>query len=458
MNQTIDPTVTQSNVESEQSAQSDYLFSDLWRDNIGLVLAMITLVALLTGWLGKGALPSWAILCAAIIAYVAGGYSGCMEAIEEARERKLDIDFLMIAAALGAAAIGEWEEGALLLFLFTLSSALEDFAMDRTRNAINALSELRPDQARVRRDGAEIMVPVEALQLSDAILVKPGERIPADGRLIEGDTEVDQSPITGESIPVGKGVGDTLYAGSINGSGAFTLEVDKLASETTLNKIIQLVSDAQEDTVPTQQFIDRFGQPYTYVVLGMTVLAILLPWLFSEQSFQQIFYRAMTLLVVASPCALFISTPASILSAIAAAARGGVLFKGGAYLERLAEVSAIAFDKTGTLTQGKPVVTDLHPIAPYTESQLLQMAASAEQLSEHHLAAPIVAPFAGIMAWQKGLRQAKFLVQFALAMINYLHSSISSCQTKYVILVRPSNIRARLQLLSHCRQKAIGSM
>jgi len=313
-----------------------------WQNNIGLILAAITLVALLIGWLGKDIIPNWAVLIAALTAFAAGGYFGFMEAIEAARERRLDIDFLMIVAALGAAAIGEWEEGALLLFLFTLSGALEEFAMDRTRNAISALADLRPDIARVRRDGDEVMVAVEELHLGDEILVKPGERIPADGMIKEGWTEVDQSAITGESMPAEKTVGDTIYAGSINGQGAFTFAVDKLTSETTLNKIIQLVSEAQEDTVPTQQFIDRFGQPYTYVVLAMTALAIIVPRFFANEPFQQTFYRAMTLLVVASPCALFISTPASILSAIASAARGGVLFKGGAYLERLAQVTAIA--------------------------------------------------------------------------------------------------------------------
>jgi Zn2+/Cd2+-exporting ATPase len=364
-----------------------------WRSNLELFLAALTLIALLGGWLGgsvTGALPAWAVTIAAITAFAAGGYSGLMGAIAEARQGKLDIDFLMIAAALGAAVIGEWEEGALLLFLFTLSGALEEFAMERTRRAIEALADLRPATARVRRDDNEVAISVGELALGDTVLVRPGERLPIDGIVTKGTSSLDQSPITGESIPVQKQVGDQVYAGTINGSGALEVEVQKLAGESTLSKIIKLVEDAQQDTTPTQKFIDRFSQPYTYVVIGGTLLAILLPLLFGNEPFSGTLYRAMTLLVVASPCALIISTPASVLSAIAAAARNGVLFKGGAYLEKVAAINLVAFDKTGTLTHGKPVVTDLRPLSGYTESDLLRIAASAELLSEHHLGRAII--------------------------------------------------------------------
>jgi Cd2+/Zn2+-exporting ATPase len=365
----------------------------LWHENRDLLLAAITLVALLVGWLGgavTGALPSWAVTAAAIVAFIAGGYSGLMGAIEEARKKRLDIDFLMITAALGAAAIGEWEEGALLLFLFTLSGALEEFAMDRTRRAIEALADLRPEVAVVRRDGEEVTIPVDELVVGDLVLVRPGERLPVDGMVRNGYSTVDQSPITGESVPVQKTVGDPVYAGTINGGGALEIEVDRPASESTLSKIIKLVAEAREDVTPTQRFIDRFSAPYTYVVIGATLLAIAIPWLFGNEPFGDTIYRAMTLLVVASPCALIISTPASVLSAIAAAARGGVLFKGGAYLEKVAHVSVIAFDKTGTLTHGKPVVTNVHPLTGYTKAELIKMAASAELLSEHHIGRAIV--------------------------------------------------------------------
>lgn len=367
--------------------------SALWRSNRELLLAAITLITLLIGWVGgtmTGLLPEWAITTAAIVAFAAGGYSGLMGALEEAKRGRLDIDFLMIAAAIGAAAIGEWEEGALLLFLFTLSGALEGFAMERTRRAIEALANLRPETARIRREEAEIEIAVDELQLSDIVLVRPGERLPIDGVVRKGASSLDQSPITGESIPVQKVVGDPVFAGTINGSGALEIEVQKLAGESTLSKIIKLVEEAQQDTTPTQKFIDRFSQPYTYVVIGATLLAMIIPFLFSSEPFSDTLYRAMTLLVVASPCALIISTPASVLSAIAAAARNGVLFKGGAYLEKVAGINIIAFDKTGTLTNGKPVVTDVRPLTAYTENELLRIAGSAELLSEHHLGQAIL--------------------------------------------------------------------
>ncbi len=360
----------------------------LWRENYELTLAAVTLIALLIGWLGgsvTGVLPQWAVVFFALIAFAAGGYSGVTGAIAEAKEGRLDIDFLMITAALGAALIGQWAEGALLLFLFTLSGALEEFAMDRTRKAIEALSELRPDVATVRRDGAELTVPVEELQVAEIVLVRPGERLPVDGAVVKGTSSIDQSPITGESVPVLKEVGDVVFAGTINGGGALEVEMSKPASESTLNKIITLVANAQKDTVPTQQFIDRFSQPYTYVVIASTLLAVAIPYFFLTEPFGDTLYRAMTLLVVASPCALIISTPASVLSAIAAGARNGVLFKGGAYLERIAAVGAVAFDKTGTLTHGRPVVTNIHPLSGYSRADLLRIAGSAEMRSEHHI-------------------------------------------------------------------------
>ena len=213
---------------------------------------------------------------------------------------------------------------------------------------------------------------------------------PVDGVVVNGNSSVDQSAITGESMPVGKWVGDGVFAGTINGGGALEIKVSKLASESTLNKIITLVAEAQEDATPTQQFIDRFSQPYTFAVIGATLLAIILPVLFLNEPFSVTLYRAMTLLVVASPCALVISTPASTLSAIAAAARQGVLFKGGAYLELMGQIKTIAFDKTGTLTPGRPVVTNIHPLTSHSETYLLRMAASAETLSEHHIGRAIV--------------------------------------------------------------------
>lgn len=364
-----------------------------WKENYEFVLAGITLAALLAGWIGgevTGALPPWSVTTLAVIAFVAGGYSGFVGAWEQAKEGKFDIDFLMLAAALGAALINEWVEGALLLFLFTLSGALETYAMGRTRKAIESLGKLRPATALVRRDGGEAILPVEELVIGDVVLVKPGDRLPVDGVVIGGNSSIDQSAITGESLPVSKHVGDQVFAGTINGGGALEVEVTKLASETTLSRIITLVQDAREDATPTQQFIDRFSQPYTFVVIGATLLAMVLPYFLLNEPFSTTLYRAMTLLVVASPCALVISTPASALSAIAAAARQGVLFKGGAYLELMGKTDIIAFDKTGTLTPGRPVVTNIHPLTSHSVENLLRVAASAETLSEHHIAKAVI--------------------------------------------------------------------
>ncbi|MCO5209837.1 MAG: cadmium-translocating P-type ATPase [Caldilinea sp.] len=364
-----------------------------WKENYEFVLAGITLAALLAGWIGgevTGALPPWSVTTLAVIAFVAGGYSGFVGAWEQAKEGKFDIDFLMLAAALGAALINEWVEGALLLFLFTLSGALETYAMGRTRKAIESLGKLRPATALVRRDGSEAILPVEELVIGDVVLVKPGDRLPVDGVVIGGNSSIDQSAITGESLPVSKHLGDQVFAGTINGGGALEVEVTKLASETTLSRIITLVQDAREDATPTQQFIDRFSQPYTYAVIGATLLAMILPYFFLNEPFSTTLYRAMTLLVVASPCALVISTPASALSAIAAAARQGVLFKGGAYLELMGKTDIIAFDKTGTLTPGRPVVTNIHPLTNHSVENLLRVAASAETLSEHHIAKAVI--------------------------------------------------------------------
>ncbi len=386
-------------VKSTQTQTTNNRFSgiagviNLFRSNHEMLLALITLIALLIGWLGgtvTNAMPTWAVYGTAIIAFAAGGYFGVTGAIAEARNGRLDIDFLMIAAALGAALIGEWEEGALLLFLFTLSGALETFAMDRTRRAIASLSELRPDIALLKVDGSEKVVSVSELIPGNIVLVRPGERLPVDGTIVKGNSSIDQSAITGESAPVYRELNDFVYAGTINGSGALEIRVDRPAGESTLSKIIAMVEEARTDAAPTQRFIDRFSQPYTYAVIGATLLAILLPRLFGNEPFADTLYRAMTLLVVASPCALIISTPASILSAIAAAARQGVLFKGGAHLEALAKISIIAFDKTGTLTRGKPAVTDIMPAEGVDSLELLKVAASAELSSQHPLGNAIV--------------------------------------------------------------------
>jgi Cd2+/Zn2+-exporting ATPase len=358
-----------------------------------LVLATVSCaIFLITGiTLDFFGAASWLVYLFYAGAYIAGGTLSTLEAFRALREGVLNVNFLMVAAALGAAFIGDPRDGAILLFLFSLSNTLEHFAMGRTRQAIQSLMKLHPNKALVRRSDQEMVIQIEELKLGDTVLVKPGERLPADGRVIKGNSSVDQSPITGESVPVEKEVGSDVFAGTINQQGYLEVEVTKLVRETTLAKIIQLVEQAQAQRAPTQRLLDQFGSYYTWGVLGATALAILIP-LALGQGFHQTFYRAMVLLVVASPCALVISVPASILSAIAGGARRGVLFKGGAHLEALSIIKVIALDKTGILTTGKPRVTDVIALDRNNtdENQLLSLAAAIEKQSEHPLAHAIV--------------------------------------------------------------------
>jgi Cd2+/Zn2+-exporting ATPase len=347
-----------------------------------------------------------------VIAYLAGGAFGLQAGLRSLREMKIDVDLLMVLAALGAAAIGAPFEGAMLLFLFSLSNVLQAYAIGRTRNAIKALMKLRPEQAMVKRDGATMMLPIEQIALGDHMILRPGERVALDGVVIEGESSVDQSSLTGESMPVPKRVGSPVFAGTINQRGGLEVRITKLAQESTINKLIKLVEEAQSEKAPTERFLDKFEQYYALGVIGFTLLLIIVPTLFLGEAFQSAFYRAMTVMVGASPCALIISTPASILSAIGNGARKGILYKGGAHLEKTADIKVVAFDKTGTLTVGQPSVTDVtiiplfadqkhykdsaplvtdtgNPVA-HQENVLLTLAAAVEAKSEHPLAQAIV--------------------------------------------------------------------
>lgn len=355
------------------------------------VLTGTTLVALLAGAASARAGREVVAHSAYALAYLAGGLVASRAAWAALRRRRVDVNLLMLLSAAGAAVLHAWDEGAILLFLFSLSNTLEHYAMARTRRAIEALMRLRPDRALVRRPDGERLVTVETVAVGETVVVRPGERLPLDGRVIAGCSEVDQSPITGESVPVLRCAGDDVFAGTINGPGLLEIEVTKPAAETTLARIIRLVAEAQSQRAPMQRLIDRLGQPYAIgVIVASTAVGAALPLVWGWAP-AEAFYRAMTLLVVASPCALVISTPASVLSGIARAARAGVLFKGGAALEALASVGAVVFDKTGTLTRGVLGVTDVVPLADVDRRALLAVAASAEQRSEHHLARAIVA-------------------------------------------------------------------
>ncbi len=361
------------------------------RERLEVIFTAINGVTGLAAFLGArlGIVPEL-IPVLYLIAYVSGGYYGLMDALALLRERRLDVNLLMIAAALGAAAIGQPAEGAALLFLFSLSNALQTYAMGRSRQAIEKLLDLRPPVASVRRGTQLVNVPVEQLNLGDIVVVRPGERFPIDGEVVMGTSDVDESTITGESMPVHKKVGDPVFAGTMNGHGALEIRVTRLAQDTTLAKIVQMVEEAQASKAKTQRMLDNFEQVYALLVLAGAGLLIALPYLVLGHPFRPTFYRAMTWLVVASPCALVISTPASILSAIANGARNGILFKGGIYLEQVAELKVIAFDKTGTLTTGSPTVTALVPWDGVDEEELLRTAAAAEARSEHPLAGAVV--------------------------------------------------------------------
>ncbi len=331
-----------------------------------------------------------------LAAYILAGQQGLRSAIASLRERVLDVDFLMILAALGAAIIGAPFEGALLLFLFSLSNVLQQRAMDRTRRAIESLLELRPAVALVKREFTS--VPLEEVQVGETVLVRPGEQIPVDGTVSEGSTHVDESSLTGESMPVAKTIGGGIFAGTLNQSGAIEMKVTKRSEDSTVAKLVELVAEAQAEKSGTQRFLEKAEQYYAMGVIALTALVFLIPFLMGEPA-SKAFYRAMTIMVVASPCALVISTPATVLSAIGGAARRGILIKGGSHLEMAARIDIVALDKTGTLTVGKPSLTHIVTAAgaeavdkslSASTAELLQDAAALEARSEHPLARAIV--------------------------------------------------------------------
>lgn len=335
------------------------------------------------------AAPTAVVTGAYVLAYLCGGTLATKDAVTDLANRQVNVDLLMVLAATGAAIIGNWAEGAILLSLFSTSNALEEYSLDRTKNAVRALMDLTPDTARVERDGALAVIPVEDLTLDDIIVIQPGERIPADAVVVSGSSAVDQAAITGESIPVEKGITDELFAGTINGNGSLHARVTKLAGDSTLARIVKLVAEAREDKSDMQEFAESFEGKYAVFVIAFSALVTTVPMLFGVDAYDA-FYRGMTLLVVMSPCALVISTPAATLSALANAARKGVLVKGGRALDLLSGVDTVAFDKTGTLTIGKPQLTDIVTLNGSDPTQLLATVAAAESLSEHPIGTAIV--------------------------------------------------------------------
>ena len=343
------------------------------------------------GWLAKlGGGSSSLSTALFLMAIVTGGHATFRKAFTSLVRLDFNMNVLMAVAVTGAVLIGEYAEGAVVAFLFSVSEALQAYTADRARRSIRSLMEMAPGRATVRRENREMELPVEDIKVGDLLLVRPGERIAMDGAVSRGSSTVNQAPITGESLPAPKYPGQPVFAGTINQHGALEVTVTRLVQDTTLARIITMVEDAQARKAPAQAFVDRFAAVYTPVVIVLAGLITVLPPLVAGLPWEPWIYRGLTLLVVACPCALVISTPVAIVSAIGNAARHGVLVKGGSYLEALAGLKVIAFDKTGTLTAGKPTVTDVIPAQHINQEYLLGLAAGLEKLSEHPLAAAII--------------------------------------------------------------------
>ena len=340
-----------------------------------------------------------------ILAYIFGGYFTLKEAITKIAKGEFEIDFLMLVAAAGAAYLGEWAEGALLLFLFSLGHALENYAMGKAKKSIAALTDLAPKTALLKKDGDTVEVGIEELKVGDIIVVRPNSKISADGVIVKGNSSVDQSPITGESVPVDKlpiehpekeytsksdiPAENRVFSGTINGNNTLEIKVIKAAKDSTLNRLVTMVQEAQNQKSPTQLLTDKFERYYVPAVI-ILVIALNFAFLVIDETWSVSLYRSLAVLVAASPCALAISTPSAVLSGVARAARGGVLIKGGRPLEDLGELTALAFDKTGTLTEGKPKLTDVESFGNIGDKELLEIAVAVEELSDHPLAKAVV--------------------------------------------------------------------
>ena len=382
--------------EEDDHEGHEHNHGDEWRllSVLAAVCGVAGLAAFIAGRLGA---PGWLGTTLYAAALIAGGWDATVDTWENIRKRKLDIHFLMLAVAVGAVSIGAWGEATLLLFLFSSSGAMEAFALDRTQREVSALLHTAPKLATViGPDGEHHVVKAEELKVGDRLHVKPGDMFAADGEVLKGQSSSDESTLTGEAVPVDKAVGSPVFSGTINLAGVLEVRVDRLPSESTLQKIIRLIQTAQKLKAPSERFTDKFGAGYTLLVLGLTAAMFLVWWLgFHLPAFRNepgqfsAFYRAMTLLVVASPCALVLSIPSAILAAIAWGAKHGILFRGGAAIEKLAEVDVVALDKTGTLTTGELAVISYESFPPGREQQVLELAYALEKNSTHPIARAI---------------------------------------------------------------------
>ena len=363
-----------------------------WRDHAEALTTALCAIAVLMGWLLLRSGAHSAGVTVLVVGYVLGGYRQARDGLLTlVRDRALDVDVLMVVAAIGAAAIGQWFDGALLILIFAVSGTLEGYASARTTRDIAALMALAPDEAVRLRDGVEETVPASTLGVGDRVVVRPGTRIPADGSVAEGSSAVNQAPITGESAPVDKTAGAQVFAGSINGHGALYVTVTRAPGETLLARIIELVKEAQANRPAAQLFIERFERGYAKVVVAGAILLGVAPAMMGWWTAHESVYRAMIFLVVASPCALAAAMMPTLLSALSNAARNGILFKGSVFVEALGKIDAIAFDKTGTLTSGHPVVTQVSSTGDVPPDAILAYAASVETASEHPVGRAIVA-------------------------------------------------------------------
>jgi len=362
-----------------------------WR-NLQVVTSALSGLLLAVGFFGSMlGLPLLLETSLYLLAVIIGGWYFIREGIETLlEERQIGIEILMTVAAITAGLLGQWAEAAMLVFLYSISEAAEGYTEERTRNAIRALMDLAPKTALVLRDGKEMVIPAEELRVGDLFVVRPGEAVATDGDIVEGHSSLNQAPVTGESVPVEKSVGDNVFAATLNGEGALTIRVTKTTADNTLARIIQLVEEAQSSKGKSQRFIERFGRRYSPAVLAAGVLLAVLPPLFFAQEWQEWLMRATVFIVAAAPCALVISIPITLVAAIGTAGRNGILIKGGVYLENLARVRVITLDKTGTLTLGRPQVSKVIAFNGVTEKQLLATAAALESRSQHPLASAII--------------------------------------------------------------------
>ncbi len=363
----------------------------IW-NHIELIAAISSGIIILLTWLSKDILsnPMWITLH--LIAFSIGGYAKAKEGITESIKHKdLNVELLMLIAAIGAASIGFWTEAAILIFIFALSGALETYTEQKSDKEIASLMKLQPEEARIIKDGVEQFIPISTLQIGDIVYVRASERIPADGIIVEGTTSIDESAITGESIPVRKHLDAEVFTGTVALDGSIAIEITKRSDETLFQKIIQMIQSAQEEKSPSQLFIERFEGTYVKIVLVTVAIMMVLPHYALGWSWTETIYRAMILLVVASPCALVASIMPATLSAISNSAKHGVLFKGGVHIEGLSRVTAVAFDKTGTLTNGTPVVTDVHMTDQFDRKDILHIVGAIENESTHPLAKAITA-------------------------------------------------------------------